>query len=224
MNKRKEWVDKFVRNLFDEVITSKLFDKDLLDVFQKLMNEMQEAIPDHANHAKRVAILIWDLVKLLSSRGWKFTNYQLYLLFLAGLGHDFGKLFLPKELFDGHDISKNKAEYEEIKKHSRIVFDLFKECNTDLALIMGSVHNFTNHYGINFSDFPIDYGVGKRNEILNNGLFVSACDFTDANLSRSTQLIGREKLNGISLIEQLEVFFPKMENEIIVEIHYSLFG
>lgn len=225
MNPKKEWVDGFLKDAFTEVEKSGYFRQVLLNRYYSLMEVMRRKMPeDQAYHNKRVGVVSWKLFEYLISQGWDITEYQHHRYFLAGCGHDFGKIPLCRRLLDGHDV--DKEEFKMIKWHSRQVFNYFKYYDIDLALIMGLIHE-KNHYGIKFSDLPSEYGVETRNKVYRKSELISIIDFIDAGRSRKTHSLtnGWRGLNGKSILKQLEKIYPKRWDviEIALKIHVDLF-
>jgi putative nucleotidyltransferase with HDIG domain len=110
--------------------------------------------------------------------------------FYAGLLHDFGKVLLPEQLFDGHDI--DLREYEHIKSHAERGFRILREHHLFSALVAGLHHALggENTYGITSDDLP----EGISEKLLQNAVemaqLISMVDFADAFLHRRTRLIG----------------------------------
>jgi response regulator RpfG family c-di-GMP phosphodiesterase len=130
-------------------------------------------------HMERVALLA-DKVAIKLHKDKKAT-------FFAGLLHDVGKLLLPANLFDGHDI--NSSEYEQVKTHALNSFNALKKFHLFTALVAGLHHNiYKAGYGITIKDFPKDLSPATIKKILDISSIISVCDFVDAYLNRKTQI------------------------------------
>lgn len=73
--------------------------------------------------------------------------------FFAGLLHDVGKLLLPSNLFDGHNITPD--EYDTVKKRARDGFKALMKLHIFTALCAGFHHNlYQAGYGVSIEDLP----------------------------------------------------------------------
>lgn len=112
--------------------------------------------------------------------------------FYAGLLHDFGKILLPPDLFNGDDI--NPDQYREVQTHAEKGFALLKDSHLFSALIAGLHHQMGTGtaYGIACDEIPEELGIETIEEIVELAQIVSAADFTDAARHRKTTFLGPE--------------------------------
>jgi len=113
--------------------------------------------------------------------------------FYGGLLHDYGKILLPAQLFDGHDVSPE--EYRRITEHAEKGFALLRDVHLFSALIAGLHHEVSDGgtYGIRCDDIPDDMGPGTLREVVEIARIISAVDFSDAALHRKTSYLGSEE-------------------------------
>lgn len=119
--------------------------------------------------------------------------------FFGGLLHDFGKLMLPYDLFDGHEISSE--EYGEIKRHSLMGFEALKGFHLFSALCAGLHHNlYFKGYGAKMSDFPPDWPPLLVKKVLDISTIISICDFVDAYMTRGTKIKDGSGVGGLKMM------------------------
>lgn len=146
------------------------------ELFLALSKDKHEKVREHSI---RVAILAEKVAKefKLDSKA----------AFFAGLLHDIGKLVLPFDLFNGRDISK--AEYDLVKSHAEIGFNILCNLHEFVAVCCGIHHNmYFDGYGIQTKKFPKKWGVHTQAKALHIALLISICDFIDAFTTRNTTL------------------------------------
>jgi putative nucleotidyltransferase with HDIG domain len=143
-------------------------------------------------HVERVALLAEATAKKLK----KDCKAALF----AGLLHDIGKLVLPANLFNGHDI--NETEYNEIKTHALAGFEALKKLHLFTALCAGLHHNlYEAGYGLNTISFPKEWSPSTIKKVLTISAIVSICDFVDAYTHRTTKM--KTSYNGSDLVSIL---------------------
>lgn len=131
-------------------------------------------------HAERVALLSEEVAKK--------KKKDPKAAFFGGLLHDTGKLILPPELFDGHNISAD--EYERIKTHAVNGFLALKEFHLFTALCASLHHAMYAHgYGLTKDDFPKDFDWATMKKVLEISAIISVCDFVDAFKTRNTKIL-----------------------------------
>ncbi len=107
--------------------------------------------------------------------------------FFAGLLHDVGKIILPADLFDGHNISAE--EYAKVKEHASAGFKALAQFHYFTALCAGLHHAlYKKGYGLTIHDFPEDWGLETVKKVLEISAIVSVCDFIDAFTHRKTAI------------------------------------
>lgn len=118
--------------------------------------------------------------------------------FFGGLFHDLGKLFVRKELFDGHNIT-NK-EYEEIREHALLGYFSLKDVHLFTALCCGLHHAVgENGYGLNSKNLPRKIKPNTLKKVFEISTIVSVCDFIDAFYTRKTKIKGDSNVKKSSL-------------------------
>jgi len=109
------------------------------------------------SHMERVALLADETAKKL-----KKDNKA---AFFGGLLHDVGKIILPYQLFDGHNI--DSAEYVEVKTHALAGFEALKDLHLFVAFCAGAHHAlYKNGYGLTVEDFPSEWGIETIKKVL----------------------------------------------------------
>lgn len=107
--------------------------------------------------------------------------------FFAGLLHDVGKIILPADLFDGHNISAE--EYAKVKEHALAGFKILSQFHYFTALCAGVHHAlYKNGYGLTLNDFPKEWGLETVKKVLDISAIISVCDFIDAFTHRKTEI------------------------------------
>ncbi|PIY97081.1 MAG: hypothetical protein COY66_01435 [Candidatus Kerfeldbacteria bacterium CG_4_10_14_0_8_um_filter_42_10] len=134
--------------------------------------------------------------------------------FLGGLFHDIGKLYFPGHLFDGREISD--AEYEALKQHARIGFEVWKEIHPLIAMCAGLHHSYKpQEGGITPADFPSEWDSKTIQEGGKLAIIVSIADFINAAIYRHTRVRDGSNSNGNGLRAMLQEKYP--EHQAIVE-------
>ncbi|XOU94150.1 MAG: HD-GYP domain-containing protein [Candidatus Kerfeldbacteria bacterium] len=156
-------------------------------------------------HVERVALLS-DRVAIRLEKDSKAA-------FFAGVLHDIGKLVLPYELFDGHDISGE--EYAEIKTHALNGLLALQGHHLFTALCAGLHHAmYDAGYGLTIEDFPKDWGLATIKKLLDIAMIVSICDFVDAFTHRKTKIKDGSDKDSPDLKEMLYKKYPN-EHQVI---------
>jgi len=107
--------------------------------------------------------------------------------FFAGLLHDIGKIILPHNLFDGHDISQD--EYAHVKQHAIAGFKALHKLHMFTAFCAGLHHNlYSAGYGVSINEFPKSWSPATIKKVLEISAIISICDFVDAYTTRKTTL------------------------------------
>lgn len=131
------------------------------------------------NHCQRVAKLSEKTAVMLGK--------DKKAAFFSGLLHDLGKIFVRKELFDGHNITDK--EYEEVKEHSLMGYSSLKSIHLFSALCCGLHHAVgENGYGLNSKNLPRKMKPSTLKKVLEISTIVSVCDFIDAFSTRKTKI------------------------------------
>lgn len=139
--------------------------------------------------------------------------------FFAGLLHDVGKLILPCNLFDGHNISSE--EYALVKHHAQDGFKALMEMHMFTALCAGFHHNlYKAGYGVTIEDLPKKWSPATVKKVLDISTIVSICDFIEAFSSRSTKI-----LDGSDKAPDLKgMLYEKYPNDLqIVDVVLSIY-
>lgn len=150
-------------------------------------------------HCQRVS-LIAEVVALRTGQDAKAA-------FFAGLLHDIGKMLLPFDLFDGHNISAE--EYQLVKQHVLAGFEAMKEFHLFVAFCSGLHHAlYSQGYGLQVSDFPESLSPATVRKILNIATIISVCDFADAATHRTTKILDGSDNGSTDLREMLRQKYP----------------
>lgn len=159
-------------------------------------------------HAERVALLSEAIAKRLK-KDPKAT-------FFAGLLHDIGKIILPANLFDGHNISP--LEYATVKQHAQNGFKVLMKLHMFTALCAGFHHNlYQTGYGVTVEDFPVEWSPATIKKVLDISTIVSICDFVEAFTSRKTKILdGSDKAPDLK--EMLYLKYPNDQHIIDVAL------
>ncbi|MDO8640858.1 MAG: HD domain-containing protein [Nitrosarchaeum sp.] len=151
------------------------------------------------DHVERVALLAESVAKQMK-KDTKAT-------FFAGLLHDVGKIILPPELFDGHNISTE--EYSRVKTHAIAGFKALKKLHQFTALCAGFHHNlYQAGYGIGAHEFPSNWSTLTIKKVLDISVIISICDFVDAFTHRKTQIKDGSDSQSSSLKDMLYQKYP----------------
>ncbi len=150
------------------------------------------------NHVERVALLA-EAVAVRQKKDAKAT-------FFAGLLHDLGKLVLPANLFDGHNITPD--EYLLVKEHARNGYKAMMKMHLFTALCAGFHHNlYKAGYGTTMDDFPKKWSPATIKKVLEISAIISICDFVEAYTSRNTKILDGSGGN-MSLKQMLYTKYP----------------
>lgn len=127
--------------------------------------------------------------------------------YLAGIFHDIGKVVLPFQLFDGHDITNE--EYQQVKEHVEYGYGILGNIMLFTALCAGLHHNVCKGvgYGLTVDMLPKNLSPYTIKKILDISTIISICDFIDAFSTRKTT--PKDGSVGKPLIELLYDKFPE---------------
>jgi putative nucleotidyltransferase with HDIG domain len=150
-------------------------------------------------HSQRVSLLAESVAKVLKK--------DKKAAFFAGLLHDIGKLLLPHELFDGHDITD--AEYEIVKQHAYWGYKILEKLHLFVAVCCGLHHGlYRSGYGITMKNLPKNWSPTTAKKALEISTIVSICDFIDSATHRKTKIKDGSDRNGNNLREMLREKYP----------------
>lgn len=160
-------------------------------------------------HIERVALLA-EAVAIKAKKDAKAA-------FFGGLLHDIGKLVLPSDLFDGHNI--DAGEYIHVKTHALAGFEALKDHHAFTALCAGFHHAlYKAGYGLTVSDFP-DWNPATIKKVLEISSIISICDFVDAFTHRETKIKDSSNASSTNLKEILRGKYP--DDHQIIDITLS---
>lgn len=170
----------------------------------KVFLALYESQPKTKRHVESVALLSEAVAVKLS--------HDAKAAFFGGLLHDAGKIVLPSDLFDGHNI--DKEEYERVKTHAIRGFEALKELHLFTALCAGLHHNLYNAgYGLAIKDFPQEWNLATVKKVLDISMIISICDFIDAYTHRKTKIQDGSDAHTDNLEEMLKEKYP---NDILI--------
>lgn len=157
-------------------------------------------------------------VALLAEAAAKQLKKDTKAAFFAGLLHDVGKIILPPELFDGHNITAE--EYNRVKTHAKAGFVALTKLHQFTALCAGFHHNlYKAGYGSSLDDFPSYWAPATIKKVLDISTIVSICDFIDAYTHRTTKIKDGSDEHTKSLKEMLYEKYPN--DHLTVDIAYE---
>lgn len=163
-------------------------------------------------HVQRMALLA-EAVAVEMKKDAKAT-------FFAGLLHDIGKVLLPYNHFDGHNITEE--EFEEVKTHARAGFEVLRELHSFVALCAGFHHKlYEAGYGITMSDFPKDWSLSTVKKVLEISAILSVCDYIEAATSRDTEIKDGSGKGGANLKSRLMLKYP--DDYLVIDIALKQF-
>lgn len=135
--------------------------------------------------------------------------------FFGGLSHDNAKYLLPHDLFEDRDITDQ--EYQEIRKHAMMGFEILRDFHEFTALCAGLHHAlYKSGYGLTLKDFPPEWDLALVKKVLDISAIISIADFIDAFTHRKTSIKDGSDKNSSSLEEMLKAKYPNDRK--IVEI------
>lgn len=157
----------------------------IADTCMTYLDALGTQVTDFKSHVCRVALAA-DAVAGKLGRDERAAFY-------GGLLHDYGKILLPQDLFNGEDISRE--EYEKVKTHAEKGFELLKESHLFSALVAGLHHKMGSgtSYGISCDLIPPELDIETVEEVVGIAVIISATDFADAAMHRKTLFLGPEK-------------------------------
>jgi len=154
-------------------------------------------------------------VALLSEKVARQMRRDCKAAFFGGLLHDFGKVTLPYNLFDGHNVSEK--EYNEIKTHSVNGYKVLRHLHFFVALCAGLHHNvYKDGYGVD--KFP-KWSPSTIKKVLDISTIISIADFVDAWTTRKTTF----KSSGKNLRKVLYDKYPN-DREIVDKVMKQKLG
>lgn len=177
--------------------------QDLIDFYFLIAGVKHKQVKEHS---ERVA----NLAKKVANELGKDEKAA----YLAGIFHDIGKIVLPFDLFDGHNITSE--EYEMVKEHVDYGFEILSNRMLFTALCVGFHHNISKSqgYGKTIEAFPPNLSLITIKKILDISTIISICDFVDAYTTRTTT--AKDGASSKPLEEMLHERFP--EESKIIEI------
>ena len=157
----------------------------IADTCMTYLDALGTQVKDFKSHVCRVALAADTVARNLGR--------DARAAFYGGLLHDYGKILLPQDLFDGEDISRE--EYERVKTHAEKGFELLKDSHLFSALVAGLHHKMGGgaNYGISCDLIPPELDIDTVEEIVGIAVIISAADFADAAMHRKTHFLGPER-------------------------------
>lgn len=162
-----------------------------------LLSLLRRHSEPHYFHTLRVTLMALEVAKQ--------TGVQTRAIFYGSALHDVGKLVVRPELLSGRDITKE--EYDEVKRHGPIGFELIEK-EFPFSAAMAGLHH--KAYAVRDDELhnrwsPSTIAYAKR-----VALTISVADYIDAALSRKQMKVKNEQLQGLSLLNQLVRQFPEL--------------
>jgi putative nucleotidyltransferase with HDIG domain len=177
-----------------------------------MREESRHSLQDVINFYLAIATVRHDGVKehsvrvaTLAAKAAVRLKLDVRAAYVAGILHDVGKIALPCQLFDGHNISEE--EYADVKNHVRLGFEVLKDEYLFTGLVAGFHHALgKSGYGLTIKDFPEDLSLDTVKKILDIAALIAICDYVDAATTRNTLV--KDGAAGESLREALEIRYP----------------
>lgn len=178
----------------------------------RMKEESRQSLQDVINFYLAIATVRHDGVKehslrvaTLAAKAAVRLKLDARAAYVAGILHDVGKIALPCQLFDGHNITDE--EYADVKNHVRLGFEVLKGRYLFTGLVAGFHHALgKSGYGLTIKDFPEDLSLDTVKKILDIAALIAICDYVDAAMTRSTTV--KSGSPGDSLREALEAKYP----------------
>lgn len=146
--------------------------------------------PYTAGHQRRVSDLAHSIATELG-----LSEEQLDAIRIAGILHDLGKIAVPAEILT-KPTSLTSAEFDLIKSHSRVAYDILKTIDFPWA-VADIVHQ--HHERINGSGYP--QGL-KGDQILLESKILAVADVVEAMISHRPYRAGRSLEAALAEISQ----------------------
>lgn len=132
------------------------------------------------------------------------------ILYEMGLAHDIGKKAVPVSILSLDIRPPSKEEFEIIKTHTRVGYDMLKDALPLHACIAGKHHPT---YAV--KEYPVSLSAGERVFVDKCVPIVTLCDFYDALMTRhNTAYNATNRRSVASVRELLEKNFPKQKEQI----------
>ena len=138
------------------------------DIIESLAAALDAKDVYTSGHSTRVGNMAYDLGKLL-----ELNEHSLQMIHIAGHLHDIGKIGVPDNILNKND-KLNPSEWELMKSHSEIGFNILKKANSLKEISYIVLHH---HEKWNGSGYPS--GLTKE-EIPLGSRILAVCDSIDA--------------------------------------------
>lgn len=132
---------------------------------------------------------------------------------MTGLVHDIGKTLIPKEIIDSPN-KLSKEQYDIIKRHPRMGYDMLKNSESVPSVVRVSV--LQHHENSDGSGYP---GGIRDMEIYEFAQIIHICDVYDAMISRRSY---KNAINPADVIEHIMANSGKMFNPELVKVFLKI--
>lgn len=170
----KKSLEKNMKIIFNDICLSKEIGHAENKVISTLSNLYKAHSEETDNHVKRVA----KYAKLLSLK-YGMSNRSSDIIKISSVMHDIGKLAVPNYILN-KPFKLTKEEFEIIKTHSEIGYNIFKN-SSNILLRLGAIISLEHHERYDGTGYP--YGI-KGDEIHIAGRIIAIADVFDALCSK----------------------------------------
>jgi response regulator RpfG family c-di-GMP phosphodiesterase len=170
-----EILEEYARNIVNARNAEKLKINEEIRIMQEsiictLGNVIENRSKETGNHVKRVSLYCQVLAEKLD-----FDEHHLNLLKLSSALHDIGKVAISDDILN-KPSALTENEFEIVKKHTTVGYDILKESNNEL-LDMAAKVAYTHHENWDGTGYPCGL---SGDEICIEGRILALCDVFDA--------------------------------------------
>jgi putative nucleotidyltransferase with HDIG domain len=200
---KKGWLLLTLKNIENEKLWSLQKLENYKEILYALVDMIEKRDPYTAGHSKRVALYSKKIAEKMH-----FTKVRCNLIYEAAILHDIGKIVIPDAVLL-KPSSLNNIEYELIKKHSSIGYDLLSKINN-----FKEIANIIHYHHERVDGFGYPSGL-KGEEIPIESKVLAVADAFDA--MTTNRIYGKKKSIEDSL-KELTFYKNSMYDSQIVDI------
>lgn len=163
-----ELVDKKCTEVYEDPVAAYTIEPQHLQIIHALTTITEIRDPYTSSHQKRVARLAHEI-----GRELRFTGHQITGLYVAGLLHDIGKIYVPNEILT-RPGSINEYEFNLIKKHCEVGYEILYKIEFPWPVAEYVVQH---HERIDGSGYPYNL---KREEIHIESMVLAVADVVES--------------------------------------------
>jgi HD-GYP domain-containing protein (c-di-GMP phosphodiesterase class II) len=203
IRKDKTWNGKKIHEVIIDVIEELMQNRDIM------YNLVEIRAMDDYHYSHNVAVCV---LSLMTGMNLSYNYSKLRELGIGALLHDIGKSRIPLKILNKNG-KLTKKEYDEVKKHPQIGYDILKECN-DISNESAYVA-WQHHERLDGSGYPLGL---KSNEICESARITALADVYDA---MSTDRVYRKRLMPQEVIEYIrdqgQILFDRELTRVFLE-------